>query len=542
MCYHRDMTETLAHNAHLQNIGLGRFARSVAVLGALIWIGSAALGQDFLAEANDLYADIVVERRSDPIILPALIGLEPPPVGVDTPDRAALAYVGSLGWSSASAWASAEPQQAVLRALLDGTKGDEYDSAMSFGQHYGTNGVSIALIRGRMYTELGDPPLLADARHLYMEKFEDLRCLVHVEATRLAGVGDIDGAMRLLVAFAKFGYQMADREFFTESEWGYQTMANVISRIRDIAYVDFSGPHTIDPDTIRWVIEQLHPTDGPIRLDRLNFPRANRIAARQLIDELYLPRDGVDSAKFVPTMVRLATGDRPLRRFSAASSFEGLAGSQKDSFVIGDVNSQVFDSWERKWQFGRFDPVRALPFAWDQGMAGDDALVVREGAGGNMGELFDLREIVELERVGTRQSLGVLGDFYVRGNGQFAPRLDAVRSRWTGPLADDPFNATRAGGREPPMRYFRPVTDDYLADERDERKPHEMQVFPGDGTNFGVVLGDDQFLVYSTGVDGRDNNGTRMHDDPASVLGDYLIWPPVLSLHRTHLRQIGELD
>jgi hypothetical protein len=39
----------------------------------------------------------------------------------------------------------------------------------------------------------------------------------------------------------------------------------------------------------------------------------------------------------------------------------------------------------------------------------------------------------------------------------------------------------------------------YVADERDEKQPHTMQVFPGDGTNFEVTLYDDQFLLYSTG-------------------------------------------
>lgn len=536
------MTDTRDHNVASTRPGAspGLFRRLLIAAGALLLLAPASSGQGLLSTANGLYADIVDERRSDPILLPALIDLEPAPVGVDTPERAALAFVGSRAWAAAAQWAKAGPQQAMIDALLAGTKGDRYDTAMAFGQRYGVNGVEIDLIRGRMYTELGDPPLLADARHLYMEKFEDLRCLVHVEATRLAGEGAFDESMGLLVAFAKFGYQMADREFLDESVWGYRTMIDSISRIRDIAYVDFRGSNEIEPDTIKNVIEQLHPTDGPLRLDRLNFPHANRIAAEQLIEVLYVDRGGVDDARFVPTMVRLATGERPLRRFSAASYFEGLAGSQKDSFDIDDVNKQVFDSWERKWDLSRFDPVRALPFAWEQGVAGDDALVVRQGAGGDMGVLFDLREIVELERVATRQSLGLLGRYYVAGS--FATRIDGIRPRWVDRLGDDPLNATRAGGRVPPMRYFRPVTDDYLANERDEPQPHEMQVFPGDGTNFGVVLGKDHFLVYSTGIDGRDNNGTRMHNDPESVLGDYLVWPPVLSLHRTHLQQIGELD
>lgn len=539
LCYHRGMVDaehTAASGRGFRSVGSVR----AAVVGLAVVAVAAASGQDFIAEANGLYQDIVEARRSEGILLPALSAVAPPPVGVDTPERAALAFVGSSGWDAASAWAQDATQQAMVRALLDGTAGDEYDTARAFAQPYGVSGVSVTLIRAGMYTELGDPPLLADAAHLYMSRLEDLRCLVHVESTRLAGEGRHADAMDLLLALAKFGYQMADREFVTESRWGYHAMSEAISRIRDIAYADFRGSRAIGPAELKAVIDALHPTEGPMRLDRLNFPRADRVATRQLISALYEERGGVNSALFVPTMVRLATGDRPLRRFSAASFYEGRAATQKDWFEIDGIAKNVFESWEKKWERDRFDPIRALAFAWDQGLAGDDALVVRVGVGGDMGVLFDLRDYVDLERVGTRQALGVLAEYYSRGS--FPTAIDAIRPRWVDRLEDDPLNVSREGGGQPPMRYFRPVTDAYQADKRVEPGPHEMQVFPGDGTNFEVVLNKEQFLLYSTGADGRDNSATRMSRDPESLVGDYLIWPPMLSLHRTHLQQIGELD
>ena len=501
---------------------------------------AAASGQSWIERANGLYDDIVESRWSHPIILPALIELESPPVGVETPAKASMMFAEASGWAAAVAWAQKPSSMGVIDALERATQGDEYDTAMAFALPYGVDGIGIDLIRGEMYTDLGDPPLISGARHLYMKKFDTLRCLVHVEATRRLADGEVAPAMDLLVDLVQFGYQMADRETLTESAWGYRAMTDALSRIRDIAYQDFKGDRAVDLDAMKTVLDRLHPEDGPSRLDRLNLPRANRLGAEQLIEVLYQPKGGVDENRFVPTMVRLATSERPLRRFSAATKYETNQSSQQDWFDINDVLKGVFQSWEKRWTLDRFDPLLNVQFAWDSDMVGDDTLVVTVGASGDLGELFDLRTHTDLERVGTRQSVGLLGRFYRVGI--FAPRIDAIRPRWIDRLEDDPLNQARAGGRRPPMRYFRPVTDDYVADKRKEKQPHTMQLFPGDGTNFEITLYDDQFLVYSTGEDGEDNNGTRMSVDPTSVVGDYLIWPPMLGLHREHLRYIGELE
>ncbi|MBZ0173571.1 MAG: hypothetical protein K8E66_14405 [Phycisphaerales bacterium] len=518
----------------------------LAMLGvfALLFVALATphtAAQNLIDRANALYDDIVDERRSDSILLPALIDLTEPPLGVDTPAKASMAFVGGRVWALAEAWVNAAPQRAMLDALRAGTVGEHYDTAKAFAQRYGVgSGIETRFIRGRMYTELGDPPLLAAADHLYMHSLDNLRCLVHLEATRLAGNGQPIEAMELMMVLAKFGYQMADREFSNESRWGYTAMADAIARMRDIAYTDFQHDRAIEPDRLLGIIAPLHPADGPIRLDRLNFPRANRIAAEQLVEVLYIPRKGVDEARFVPTMVRISTNDRPLRRFSAASAFQDKVGRQKDWFDIQNAVKNVFASWEKAWELDRSDPVLALPFAWETSLVGDDTLVVRVGVGDDMGALFGLRTLCELERVATRQALGLLGHYYVVG--AFATKMDVIRPRWVDQLEADPLNSNRDRGRRSPMRYFRPVTDVYLANERAEPQPHTMQVFPGDGTNFEVVLREDQFLVYSTGKNGIDDHGTRMSRDPEALVGDYLVWPPVLSLHRTHLRQIGELD
>lgn len=131
----------------------------------------------------------------------------------------------------------------------------------------------------------------------------------------------------------------------------------------------------------------------------------------------------MNPSRFVPTMVRLASSEFPLRRFSAASTYEGLKGKQKDWFDIDTTLKEVFASWEKAWTLDRFDPVRALAVCVGHGPGGDNSVVVRAGVGGDMGVLFDLRTLARLELVGTRQRSGCWGDIMCR-----------VRSRrgWTG--------------------------------------------------------------------------------------------------------------
>ena len=55
-------------------------------------------------------------------------------------------------------------------------------------------------------------------------------------------------------------------------------------------------------------------------------------------------------------------------------------------------------------------------------------------------------------------------------------------------------------------------------------------------------LREDQFVLYSVGRNGVDDNAAEVTDDAsAAQTGDYLIWPPVLSLYRTHLIQTNQL-
>jgi hypothetical protein len=68
-------------------------------------------------------------------------------------------------------------------------------------------------------------------------------------------------------------------------------------------------------------------------------------------------------------------------------------------------------------------------------------------------------------------------------------------------------------------------------------------VIPYEGaTAIGVRLKDDIFALYSLGSDANDDFTRRVQNTAVVLRGaDYLLFPPVLSLHRQNLIDRGDL-
>lgn len=518
----------------------------VAVVG-LAAVTVTGTAQDAVTQLNRSLEQVTPDRRSETVLLPALAALESPPIVADRLESARLLSPGLTGWDEASAWAMGTTQQAALDALRAVTRERRYERAMVFAQPYGVANLSPETILSGMYTDLGDPPLIAAAHHKYLPKMHDLRLLVHVEASRLVGEGRHADAVDLLLRLSGLGRQMTDRPLLKESLWGYQTIIDALQRVRDVVYQDFRGERRMSPSEIVSIIEALRE-DGFLALSRLRFPEGNRLAARQLIERVYEPRGRAQEDVYLSTMVRLGGSDRPLRRFAGASRWAGTAANQADWYEVNDEIERVYSGWSGRWDLNPFDPVLKLPFAIDTVENPDAYAVIMEpalvttdeGRQVSGSELFDLRRVLKVERVGTRQALAVVGRYYETE--LFPPQISSVRAQWLGgTLGADAFNENRQGGREPPMEFFVPVRDAFVADRRAEAQPHRMEVFPGDGTNFGVTLFADQFLLYSVGPNGAKDWADRVSQDRDALIGDYLLWPPVLSLHRAHLIETGQL-
>ncbi|MCC6661739.1 MAG: hypothetical protein IT437_12735 [Phycisphaerales bacterium] len=504
-----------------------------------------AHADDYVDRANALYAPIRADHRSDLVLLPLVAKMDPPPAAVDTPTKAEMLPAGSSAWSAAAAWAQAPNQQAVLKAIDQVTAEENPVEAMAFGQPYGVDAVASApggvdLVQAGLYTELGDPPMLAAAKFQDLPALDRAACLVHVEATRLAADGQPGAAMQLVTDWLFFSRQMVDRAFYHEAKWGMEHFITSLDRLRDIAYTDSKAAKpALTIDDIAAIQERIRE-NGYLRLDRAQFPAGNRIAAEQVVARVY-SQQGPNPDTFAATMARLASTEHPLRLFSEAAKWEQLAQQSADTRDVTEQLARTYDDWSSRWQLSPFDPLVAVPTAYDKLSPGRFAVL--RAALPDMGDLWSLRQVMEAQLVGTRDALGLAA--FRQANHNLPLTLSALRPRYVRDIGSDPFNPTgRANGGQPPMQFFVPIRDTRARfGPRETPRPHEINVFtPGGEANFRAPVGEDQFVLYSVGPNGRaewaDNaTGVPVKDS----IGDILFWPPFISLYREELVNRGTL-
>lgn len=412
---------------------------------------------------------------------------------------------------------------------------------MAFGQPYGIEGVPLDLIRAGLYTELGDPPTLAWAEFGYMAALDHLVCLSNVEATRLAAAGQVVEALEVLSSMVVLGRQMADRGFFVEVDWGLLTMIGGLHRIRDVVYGDLqSRSPVLTAEKIQPFIDRMDERTGVLRIDRIRFPQANQIAAEQIVAKTMDVR-GEANAAFAPILARVTARGRPFRMFSEVARWEQVAGRHANWFDTTERLSRVFRDWYGRWTLNQFDPLLAQPYAYASLNPVSDALILAVTPA-EMPNLFADRMVLRTEVAGTRTALGIVAYYHVHK--LYPPHVTSVFPRFVNPLDDDPFNpALRDRGGRPPLEYFVPIRD--TRDQfgpREEPRPHRINIIVLDGNNFDVSVDQREFVLYSVGPNGTKNWARNVREDARALFsGDYLIWPPVTSLYRRHLMQMGLL-
>jgi hypothetical protein len=498
--------------------------------------GSTAQADDFTNKANKPYSEVPKAQRSDLVLIPVLVKLEAAPKDVSTLENAMLLPSTAAAAKAAAAWASAKPQQDVLKVLADVTKEKDWKKAFAFALPYGIDEVPLEFIQAGMFTDLGDPPTLAGAKMEYLPAIEKMALLCHVEATRLAADGKVNDAVDVLTNLLFFARQMADRQFNAEVSWGLSHMRHACERIRDVVYVDSRGGGTFDAAKLKEQIKRLDDkSNAYLDLGRVRFPEGDRAAAEQLTSRVYLSTGTVDQQVFASTMSRLTSTTHPLRLFSESGKWRSIGASQAPRDEAMRQVDGLFSDWASRWtmpwfdkrmanvvQFNRFDKSRFAALA---------AIVP------DMTALQYQRHLVRVELVGTRTALAVAG--YTRTIGKIPPQLTAVRPAWLPGIDSDPYNPNTANDAKPAMEFFVPVRD--TAAINGAGNPHEMEIVAG-GAPFQVKLQDDVFVLYSVGSDNAKVNAKRVQNTSDVVQGaDYLIWPPVISLVRQNLLDRGEL-
>ncbi len=526
---------------------------------ALLTIGCGVLApiaraqETEIDKLNAIYATIGPEKRADLILLPALAAIEDFPAGAvlprtpgDDPVAKSMTLpVDGPGWTEAVAWATAPTQRAALDALKRATNDEDGQLPMGFGLPYGVNAVAnepggIDLIAAGVLTDLGDPPLLATPTHGHLDKLNALVTLANIEATRLSAEGDIVDAVELLIDLLYVGRQMADREYHEEAQWGLDTMNAALQRIRDVAYTDFRADiHGLDEPTLVQIIGRLDENLGFLRLDRLRFPRADRFAGDQIVG-LIFTEFGDPTPEFGKTMARVGAGKHQLSLFSQIPRWNNLAMTHADGMTTKENIRKVQNDWAQRWAMDPFDP-RLANQTYQDSLGKRSNAVVHAIFSHDAEALFVARRRLDTELTGTRAALAVLA-YYYRQNA-FPPQLASVRPRYLKELEDDPFNPTaRDRGGVPEYMYFVPIRDTRQG-PRVKTYSVVVDIIEPSAPNFNAVLDDSHFVLYSVGPDGKKDWAKNVREDVSSVFsGDFLIWPPTISLYRHYLSEIGQIE
>lgn len=512
-------------------------------------VGALAQGGDAIARVNAKNRAIPADQRADRVLFPILAAMAEPPASVSVledgrPTQAMLLAPGSRGWEAASGWASQQPQQAALEALDRVTQEASFLRSMVIAQPYGIDGVPVDLVRAGMYTELGDPPLLALAEFRYLPKMTDLAILAHVEATRRLEAGNPAGAIDVLIDLLHLGRMMADREFFVEVAWGYRVMIDAAIRVRDIAFVDYSQTSPLlGHEQLMEAIGRLDMgRRGFLHIDRLRLPEGDSIGGHQILGRIFDP-NGQPNERFATTMSALTTSDRPLRRFSDAGLWSQLRVVHVDGLDSRSALENVYNDWTQLWIQDDFAPAHNLVREYDRlnpVTHGVIRVVMPELTG-----LFNERRILRTEVVGTRASLGVLA---YRSRLRTLPvALSSLRPQILPEVVEvDPFGPVRDFRGRPlvsELKFLVPRRD-LAPDPRLGHQPLPIDVIMLNQRNFGIRVGidPDEFMIWSVGPDMDDDTARRVRENTRALYdGDYLIWPPVISLYREFLQGQGEL-
>ncbi len=509
---------------------------ATALAAGTVWtaVPAQVRADEFVDRANAAIRKVGDDKRSDKILLPLLPDLTPPPAVVRTQMQAATFGSKGPGWEACAAWAQGEPQKKVLAALPVATKDDnDPQLGLAFALPYGVDATDESLVMKEMYVDLGDQGTLAAARFLYLDELEYVGILVHVEASRLQAAGDSAGALKLLRHWMFFGRQMADRPFLKEKQFGMESMGIALERVLDIAYEDFRAEkHTLTPSGLISAVNLLR--DRSLMLERIRLPEGDFIAREQLISRVIIPKGGPNPATFAPTMAKIAAVDRPLRLFSSAAFWEQARAQHVGWYPAREALDGMKADWERRWGLPPFDEVHQRMTYFRLRLMGRPRYAVVTLGMAPIEELFMQRRRIDLIQSGARMALACYA-YFLREK-TLPISLAAIRGPTFARTVDtDPYSSSRQD-----LQYFRAVTDT-PKDEHGNEKLFKLRLWlPDPMPRFEVPLDKTQFVLYSVGPDDRSQKAINCTQGRTGE-GDYLLWPPPLSLLRQHLLETGGL-
>jgi hypothetical protein len=315
-------------------------------------------------------------------------------------------------------------------------------------------------------------------------------------------------------------------------------MVDSLARIRDIAYQDYtSGSPRLTGVQCADFVQQLDPRESDMRLSRIRLPQGDFVGAQQIITRAFTDRAGPND-QFGSILASLSQGSRPLRLFGEAARWESAAMMHADVFQTREALDNAFNDFHARWGLDYFDPMLSLQSDYRKLNSMRYAAVLATMP--DMSPLFIERQVLHTEAVGVRTALAVLG--YTLDTRSVPRSVASARPRYIPALEADPFNETgRSLGRGAELQFFVPGRD-LPVDRATGPQPYIINVVVRDGNNFRAPIDPNEFIIYSVGPDNQAGFARRISEEMREhFVGDYLIWPPILSLHRQHLEDAGQL-
>lgn len=522
----------------------GRLLAALGLIAAAALAPATARADEFTDRVNKMVNDpahpIPDKARSDLVVLPLLAAMDAPPAVLRTQERAALLGSRGPGFAQCAEWAQKPAQKAVLAALDTVTKEEDRLKAFVFAQNYGSDGVSVDLISKNMYTDLGDPPLVSAARQLFLPAMENAGILAQVEASRLMEAGDGAGAMKVLVDWLFFARQMADRPTIREKKFALQSMLLALERLRDLVYQDFNADkRLLDPAGLRKINDRLKERRGFLQIDKLRTPEADFIGREQLIENIFARSDQPDETKFAPYMARAAATERPLKLFSAAAYWDLARDGHADKRETLRMLRGIQADWARRWELPVFDRYVQTATDYRKFVQTTTKYAALNEAFNDVDSLFLLRQQIRVELGATRMANGVYA-FFLRQK-SLPVNLAATRPEFIDAVDRDPYASGKSADKVTDLRYFVPERDTPRG-PNDTPKPYTIKLYPPPpAPEFQRDFNATQFVIYSVGPDDNPDKVQFATQTRRGVKGDYLLFPPTLSLFRQRLEEKGEL-
>lgn len=191
-----------------------------------------------------------------------------------------------------------------------------------------------------------------------------------------------------------------------------------------------------------------------------------------------------------------------------------------------------------RWNLSYFDQVLQNKTEYEKTVRGRAKFALLDVGLGRIEDLFTIRQRLKVEGAGTR--MGFAAYAFVVANNRIPPGLAAVRPTFTkgAPIDKDPFSSPR---NRLDLQFFVPGKDTPRGPQGQE-VPYVIGMFPPKPLpEFEVPMRSDQFVIYSVGLDDLASMCLNATQDRGGVRGDYLLWPPFVSLGREYLREKGEL-